>query len=423
MKAAAERFLTPGAPAWCILVIALSVNFAAGFKLDMHRPMISDARQFLLLAQSLAAGDGYRCRETFWPDTPSMQRLPGWPAAVAAGLRLAPGVSPDVVMRVTGLLLNAVVAVLLFFLALRLFNRPGAALCAGLGYAFHPTGIYLAYHGLSEAYFLVLAASGMLLLLAGGIRRLAGFLLLGCACLERANFILWIVFFAGLILAGFIFNYWRLRRWAGRLALTSLMLGVILFIVPPLAWTARNYLVSGHFPIMSTLRGQTFYGGNNPVVAGDLKYWGYWVFPDQIPGETPQVELAKTQTEYEVDAYYFKKGVHYLVQHWFAVPRLLIGKLVRAYVPVPWKPSWGAYLTAIYRILIYLGAALGMGAGWRNVNADSRYAFIAMALTNVAMVLVFYGYARFSFSFEPFLLPFAGVGAAGLLRRLAPKIT
>ena len=393
-----------------ILLIAIVVNMAAGLTMGIRRPVISDGRQFLVLAQSLARGDGYRCSETFWPDSPSMQRMPGWPLVIAAGLRLTSGVDADVAMRVLCLLLNAAVAVIIFFLTLQLFNRVSMAVVAGLLYVMNPTGIYLAYNGLSETLFLVLAGGGLVLIVGDGRWKMAGFLLLGCACLERANFLVWVVCFTMFLLAYMVGVRRPTTNLSTVLSLKSLVFGVVLFVLPPLLWVGRNYMVSGHFPVLSTLRGAAVYGSNNPMVASDLKYWGYWVFPDQISGETPQVELAKNMSEYDVDVYYFNKGIAYIRHNWFAMPRLLVGKLVRAYIPVPWKPDWGTYLAGCYRVLVFLFASIGVWVSWKKLGIEFKCAFLAMAMANVLTVLIFYGYARFAFSFEAFLLPFAVVG-------------
>jgi hypothetical protein len=167
--------------------------------------------------------------------------------------------------------------------------------------------------------------------------------------------------------------------------------------------------VCGHFPVLSTLRGQTIYGGNNSVVANDLNYWGYWVFPDSIPGETPMAELAGTRSEYEVDVYYYDRACSYIRENWFGLPRLLLGKLVRAYVPVPWKPQWASYGVCAYRILLYLAAIAGVFLGLRRVPRGYGVLLLAMLLTNIMTVLIFWGVTRFAFVLDPFLLPFAGL--------------
>jgi hypothetical protein len=276
-----------------------------------------------------------------------------------------------------------------------------------------------------------------------------GFLLLGLACLVRPNFILWIGF--AILLAGF---YWLKGGNQRRMGLTrsreganeeknkalcseeqnttgvsypldngffsyrvfassrEAILLVFIFLLPSTFWAARNDTITGHFPVFSTLRGQTFYGGNNDIVSGTHEFWGYWVFPDQIPGEPEMEELAKTKSEYEVDCYYYDKGKDWVRTHVGQIPGLMVGKLVRAYVPVPWKPTKATVAVSVLRWVLYLAALLGVIIFWRALDLRFRIILGAMILTNAATVVIFWGCARFAFAVEPFLIPLACAGGA-----------
>jgi hypothetical protein len=290
-----------------------------------------------------------------------------------------------------------------------------------LGYAIHPSALHGAYFGLSEPFFLLLVAAGVVLLLSWPrLPALAGVLLLGCACLVRANFVLWIGFFV--VLYGLYALCTRVQLRPRLIAQAAIC--ILLFCIPPGLWMWRNSRVCGHFPVMSTLRGQTFYGGNNQVVAENLEFWGYWVFPDSVPGETPMRELAATKSEYEVDDYYYRKGTAYITGNIMKMPRLWLGKLVRAYVPIPWKPSMGSYAVSAFRWLLYAGVVLGLCVGWRGVRPVYHAALLSILATGAVAVLGFWGCARFAFAMEPFLLPIVGAGAASLpttLKRFLPS--
>lgn len=423
--------MTTRGPGWifaAVTAVALVLNLGFGLARGLDRPMESDAYYYFQLAESLAAGGGYVVRDGFWPDAPSAQRMPAWPAAVALALRGLPEAPPAAVMRALDLVLNAVCAPLVAALTWWLIRRPLPTLLAGLGFAIYPVGIVCADEGLSEPLFLLLAMAGVLLLLRGlptdraastpTPARLAGlwlgFLLLGMASLARANFLLWLGFFGvGLACWAWHDGWWRRPAWWGILAL-----GALLFLAPPLGWAARNAKLYGAFPVLSTLRGQTFYGGNNALVATDPHYWGYWVFPNQIPGERTLLSLSRTMSEYEVDVYYYEKGRAYLREHPGQVPGMLLGKLVRAYVPVPWVWLPGSVVLAGIRFLLYALVGLGIAWQWREWSAAWRVVLAALVLTNVAMVLMFYGYTRFAFALEPFLMPLAAVAGARLLAGL-----
>jgi len=493
-------------PVVFILGLALFVNLGAGVAFGLFKPLVSDSEYYLHIAENLATGKGYvlDAAHSFWPDEPSMRRLPLWPVTIAALLKICPGADPNALARALCLLFNAGAAAAVAWLALGLGRRlqipnhgeeAGSAdegggsrsglasavpvLIAGLLYTFHPGMLHLALQGLSEPLFVFLVTLGMALVLAPGSRRPkstsagdrgirtidlrvpASGLLLGLACLVRANFVLFPIFFATIVAAwGMVQGALnirlrlRLRRDYGRTrrkqrseigsqspavcglrSVVYCLLLAALFYLPISSWITRNYRVCGH-PVISTLRGQTIYGGNNEVVAEDLNWWGYWVFPNSIPGETPMHELAKAMSEYEVDHYYTQKAVAYLKGHWFSYPRLLLGKLTRAYVPIPWKASMGSYAVSGYRWLIYLLLLVGLARvaassfaqkaaqdkrrqeaselpELRPPTSDLRLPlpvlWAALILTNVAAVLIFWGNARFALSLEPLLLPVAAM--------------
>jgi hypothetical protein len=338
-----------------------------------------------------------------------MSRSPGWPLVVAGALKCAGEANADIAMRLCAIAVSSAAAIVVSLLALRLFARPLVALLSGAAYAVHPTALYETYNGLSEPLLILAVASGILLLMSD--RRWVvwcGFLLLGYAGLVRPNFLVW-PFAASALVAALAFRWpdWR------RLAVVG-TLGMVLTLAPSVVWAARNWQVCGHFPVLSTLRGQTFYGGNNAVVAKDLEYWGYWVFPNSVPGELPMSELAKTKTEYEVDVYYYKRGKSFIFANLAGMPRLCLGKLVRAYLPVPWKPSLGSWGVSAYRWVLYGLSAIGIVVLWRRLDIRYRVALGALGLVSLATVLVFWGCARFAFMMEPFLVPLA---AAAVWRR------
>jgi hypothetical protein len=382
---------------------AVLTNGVVGWKLGLGSEVVSDAHYYQQLAQSVAAGEGYRVKDSFWPDVPSMRRMPGWPLLVAGIYSLGGSASPDVSMRLLCLLLNVGVAVLVALLALRLFRHCGVALISGGLYAVHPGGLMPAGGCLSEPLFLVLCLGGFLVLISSRLWRwLVGAFLMGLAVLTRANFLLWGFAFCGFLLIRSLFS----RTFSLR-ATALVGVGLLLFLAPVSIWVARNYRVSGKFPVVSTVRGQTFYGGNNEVVANNLSQWGYWVFPDRIPGETPMRELASTMSEYEVDAYYYAKGQAYVQKHLCAMPRLWLGKLLRGYGPIPWNPSLGGYAQGLFRGSLFILALIGCVLARTRVFSFPSLGVMSLVAVNVLTMLVFWGSPRFSLAIEPFLIPFA----------------
>ena len=402
-----------------VLLAAVAVNLAAGLAFGLRKPMASDAFYFLSIGRSLSEGAGFVLREGFWPEQPTMSRAPGWPFAISLALRGCKGCSPDGAMRVLNLALNAGVSVLVALLALRLFGSRWTGWVAGMAWAVHPMALFEALEGNSEILFFALALAGVLLILRRGRWVWLGCLFLGLACLVRPNFVLWGCLAAGLLVArsGVSLLTRRSRPVIPPRTVALLAVGLLLFLLPSGLWAIRNYRVCGDFPVLSTLRGQTLYGGNNPVVAETLEFWGYWVFPNAIPGEKTMYELSRTLSEYEVDCYYTQKGRAFVAANKGAMPRLLLGKLIRAYVPVPWKASPGSYAVGAVRLALYATALAGFFLAWRLMSRAYKVILAAMVLTNVATVLVFYGYSRFAFELDPFLLPLSAYGIIEAVRR------
>lgn len=394
-----------------VFLVAVVLRLGLSLKLGLAQPMESDSYYYIQLAASLAHGDGYVVHDSFWPNAPSMQRLPGWPFAVSLVFRVCPFLSPDMAMRLLCVMVDGLNAGLIAVLAWRLFAQISVAVGAGLAYAIHPSALFLVYNGESEPLFVLLCLAGFLCVLGGGRRSYWAALLFGLACLVRVNYVLWI----GAAGAFALLAWWVGRDKKSFPPLRWIVLMGALFLIPPASWAARNYQVCGHFPMLSTLRGQTLYGGNNDVVADSMEMWGYWIFPDSIPGEKKASDLARSLSEYDLDVYYYGRGLAYVKTHWFSMPRLLLGKLVRAYVPVPWKPNWKSYGVGAYRMALYGMALAGLCIAWKRIPWVFRVWFAAMVAVNVFTVLVFWGCFRFAFALEPFLLPFAAFSTMGLL--------
>jgi branched-subunit amino acid transport protein AzlD len=127
-------------------------------------------------------------------------------------------------------------------------------------------------------------------------------------------------------------------------------------------------------------------------------------------------------SEYEVDVYYTEKGRQFIRTHATRMPWLLLGKLVRAYVPIPWKPIPSSLIMAAIRAMLDLLFVFGLVRLWRGLPAAFRTIFLAMALTNALMVLSFYGYSRFAFAIEPFGMPLAAAAAVHAARTWRQRV-
>jgi hypothetical protein len=387
--------------------VALAVDLVAIYRTGPDSPTHGDGPYFIGLAKSLASGRGYYLAESFWPDLPNVGRAPLWPLILSVPARIFPGANENAILRYTGALLHAACAALMAALAFQFAGSVAAAGAMALLLAIYPAASALVLGGYSETSFLLALILGVILLFEGGWKSYAGAALCGLAVLARSNFVLLPVMLAAaaaVFRPKLLMNGTNLRRF---------VVACALFGVFPLIWITRNYLVSGGFPVLSAMEGETLYGANNARVAEDLSVWGYWIMPDQIPGEPTKRELARTRTELQVSRYYHDKATAFMRANWYAMPRLIVGKLVRGFVPVPWVPLAASYVAFFFRALVY--AAFGAAVlFWRGRHDGYALLITAMFLVTLATTVIYYGVFRFTFCLEPFLFPVIAVAVAGI---------
>ena len=386
-----------------VFLFALLLGFAtAGVRGSLDRPVQGDGVFFIGLARSLAAGKGYVLERSPWPNAPDLGRLPVWPAMLVLPCAAFPHANDNAILRVSAIVVNAAAAVLLAVLTYSLWPNPIAALLAGAIFAVYPTELGLVENGLSEPSFFLLAFGGAILLLRGGGKAIAGAALLGVSVLVRSNML---IFPAVALLAAMVHRPLR----CGSLKQFAIL--TIAFVIPPAAWMARNYLVAGAFPMVNAMEGETLYGGNNIVSATQVDAWGDWVFPDLIPGETPKKQLGSEMSEAALNRFYERQAIGFFLANWRGYPRLLLGKLIRAFVPVPWRPSWSEYVIAAARILLLVGLVLALASGPPR-NARYELLVTSMFLVTFVTTVGFYGSSRFTFSLEAFLIPYVAIAVA-----------
>ncbi len=390
-----------------VLIVAIAANVIALMATNPKLSGDGDGPFYISIARNLASGKGYVLGDSPWPDKPTMGRAPVWPALLSIPARLAPGLDDLTLLRGTAACLNAASAALLFAITFILSGQARVSIAAGVAYALYPVALALTAGGFSEIPYIFLAALGLLLVLRGGAALYVGALVLGLSPLVRSNFIALPV----MVCLVALLRVTNRRGWKRFVVLAAL------FWIPSAVWIARNYALNGEFPVLSTIEGETLYGANNSYIASTLSIWGYWIFPNEIPGETAKKELAQTMSERQIDRYYHRKGMAFLRAHWFELPRLELGKLIRAFVPVPWVPGWTSYAVFFCRAVLYLGILINLRTFRR---LDQRYTTLVtgMFLVVLLTVLVYYGTYRFTFCVEVFLLPAVVIGTFSRAGRL-----
>jgi hypothetical protein len=372
-----------------IILCGVTVAWGPSKKFDPG----GDSDQYLAIGQSLKSGNGFKNLVGPWPNLSDYSRMPGWPAIISIALRLAPGATPEAASRFS----NAVclsIAGAFFCLLCRLLGV-GTTLseAAGLSVSLSPSLVYFSVEGLSEITFVMILAMGVTVLIASRRLLYPAAIILGTATLVRTNFILVPPVFLALALL------MRAPRdeLLTRVRLRCAILACALATAPALLWTLRNAEITGRFPLLSSIEGEGLYGANNDVVANNLEYWGYWVMPDDIPGETPKLKLAhQLGCDLALNDYYHRKGVAWLRNNVSALPRLELGKFVRAFVPIPWKPRPESYVVFSCRFLLYVLWVALLPFWLPKISRTYLLFFLAMAITHLITTALYYGVYRFT---------------------------
>jgi hypothetical protein len=393
-----------------IALLTLAVDVLLIVRMDPNSPVHRDGPYYIGLARSMAAGRGYYLEASFWPDKPEVGRSPLWPALLTLPSFLFSHANDNALLRYTGAAVHGGAAALLMLLTFQLTGSLVGSVLAGVFLGLYPPASALVFGGYSEPVYLLVTFAGLILAFEGGKLAWFGVLLGGIGVLSRSNYVVLPEILLGVTA---LFRPKSLRSWSN---LRLWVLGAVLFSTPSAIWIVRNYAVSGYFPVLSAMEGETLYGGNNARVANDLNWWGYWIMPNEIPGEQTKQALAATRTEVELNKYYHDRAVEFIRDNWFSWPRLLVGKLVRGFVPVPWAPLAASYVAFLCRACVY-AAFIAACFLWRGHNVPYSLLVGAMFLVTLETTVIYYGAFRFTFCVEPFLFPFIVAAGVGLWNR------
>jgi hypothetical protein len=414
--------VTSALAVFLISVVVLGVFTALwGPSRKFHRH--DDPEDYMSLGQSLASGNGYKNPVGFWPEAPDYSRMPGWPAIISLGIRMAPGVPPEAVSRFTDAVCLSLAGAFFCVLCGLLGIAPKLSAVAGLAVSLSPSLVALSVDGMSEVSFVMIIAIGLTAIFADRRWLLPGALILGTASLVRANFILVPPLF--LILA-FLMRSSRAEL-LSRAKPIHALLACALATAPVLLWTIRNAAVTGRFPYPCSGEGQLMYGGNNEIVANSLEDWGYWVMPELVPGEKTKVTLARELgSDLALDDYYHRKATDWIRHNLSAMPRLELGKFVRAFVPIPWVPRPASYAVFFCRFLLYAFWIGLLPYWWTHMNRAYLLFFLAMAITQIITTAMYYGIFRFTHCYvEVLFIPCIALGLqqwnAQRVRRAMPR--
>ncbi|RKX68739.1 hypothetical protein DRP53_10085 [candidate division WOR-3 bacterium] len=214
--------------------------------------------------------------------------------------------------RIVQAVLGAGSCYLIFHIAKRLSSERHG-FYTGLITALYPLLIYFDGELLIPSLLIFLILLSILLLLKEQLF-LAG-LVGGLAAITRPNVL---AFFA------ILFCYYLIKH----KKVLPILLGLIIPIVPV---TVRNYIVSREIIVIAWQGGINFYIGNNPksdgmtaIIPGTRKdWWGGYYDARRIVAES----LGREPSYHEIDRYWFRKGLNFIISHPFSALALYLKKL------------------------------------------------------------------------------------------------
>lgn len=264
-----------------IVLVALALRIVA-IAVDTGYKPANDAFEYDFYARSIAAGHGYPESGYLLQGGPTAIRGPGYPFLLGAVYAISG--NSVTAGRLLNALLGALVVLLLYLIAKRVWGRRIGIATAALAAVFPPL-VLAARDLVSEPLFIAVALGAVLCVLefrrSGGMLRWAAAagILCGLAALTRpTGFVLMVPVLVGV---------WTLRP---RLAMESLRaptLALLCTVVVLVPWTIRDALEFGRFVPITTSGGIAAAGTYNEASYRDSESHGAWRDPQIVPTFTP----------------------------------------------------------------------------------------------------------------------------------------
>jgi len=383
-----------------VAAAGLAARLAFGLVYWVDEKLNRDEIEYLSLSRSLAAGHGYVYDEHVanGPVQP-FGRAPGYPVFLALVGGGAAGSVERVPasVKIAQSLAGAIGVVLIAVAAFRLGGAGSAKAAAAIA-AIYPPLVWVAGYAYSESIFWPIGL-GLALVMSRALDQKPGVLSSG----KYSRLRIWqpaivLGLFTGLSIlvraATLLFvplsALWLIyeRRW---ITLAGMAIGLVLVLTP---WTIRNMNFYGHFVLVASDGGVTFWTGNNKLATGEGDM-----------AANPHLKLANQAlrdrhphlSEEQMEPVYYQESIGWIREHPGDWLWLMARKVF--YVVVPIGPSyqvhsaryfWASVLS--YGLLLPLAA---VGA-WRLGSRRSRLAGMwILAAAAVATCLVFFPQERF----------------------------
>jgi 4-amino-4-deoxy-L-arabinose transferase-like glycosyltransferase len=346
-----------------MLLVALSLLVRTAFFLIYAPDYRYEALKvdgWLQIAQNLVKGGGYSYPS---PGIPTAQRGPAVVFFFAAILWVFGQYSLPII--IAQWIADAGTCVLLYLLALEVFNDRRVAFVSSLLFGLYVPEMTFTWRALSEPLFTFLLAAFTLLLLRtlrspSAWRFALTGALLALTILARP-------FMQFYTLAVFVLIFWKLRKdWYEAVKGLGIFSITLLLVLAP--WIIRNYMAFGHFISGNTHSGLTFFQGNYALGEPDFLRYRDWEESDEVLrkelGMDPASEsgifrlaASKGMSEYQVDQMARAEAVQAILAH---PDRYLVLSLMR-FFRLWFNIGYGAPPTLqSYMVLAVNGALLSL---------------------------------------------------------------
>jgi hypothetical protein len=372
----APRRPTAAATAIGLVLVAAAVRLAVALPALSRSPLL-DPDNYLAIARSVAAGEGYRLRGRPTAYRPPLYPLVLAPMAAASGDRAGAGIAA------LHALLGAGTVALTLLAARRLGLSPSRALVAGAIVALDPVLVAQSRVVMTETLSACLTAAALAALLAPGRSRpfVAGGLLYGVGTLCRPG---------ALPAAGLTALAIAARGpggWRDRLRAAALFGAAV--AVPLLPWAARNARALGEPVLTTTHGGYTLALANNPVYYADVLHGppgAVWSGPRQDAWWTSLNRATAGRSEPEADRIVRAIAWRTIRDRPADFARAGLGRLGRLWGVAPSAGVYPAALrraTAAWTIPLWVAVAAGLAR-----PALRRWAGLALLAPPLALTAV-----------------------------------
>lgn len=397
---------------WLLVILAVAFGLRAAAAVavqarldaDPNRTFLieGDAAGYWILGQRMAAGKSY---ELYQPSRRVM-RMPGFPALLAAGIRLFGPELSSIRWMLT--VVGTAACYLVFLLTRELTDWQTGLVAAGLA-AVAPSLVGFTPLILSETLFGV-----MLLVSLYSMARLLGHtksrsslqtrslwagltgLLVGGAVLVRPSWLL--------VAPGLAVLYWAcLDRTRSGLMLSGILIaGLVVALLP---WTIRNHRVTGHLIPTTLWVGPSLYDGLNPQASGDSDM--QFIERDGI---------YQRMSEYEADRFYRAAAWDFAIANPVRAIQLAGMKLARYWSPWPNAAQFRGGWMAVPLTLFFIGMTVTVVVGLWQSRSDPWLCLLSLGpVLYFSMIhMIFVGSIRYRLPAEYPLLVLAAVGVRHL---------